>query len=114
MIAMSSPPQAGDEHQACQQEHCPTRPALGRGVHQLIQAADRGETALADLIAKLGAEAETARELAYRLYVVSERRKRTTEAGWYNGLVKSWQEAARLAATARAEKPVQATMFGEG
>jgi len=89
------------------------RPAW-QSVHQLIQAAEIGETALADLITKLGPEAETARELAYRLYVLSERKKRATEAGWYNGLVQSWHEAARLAATARAEKPVQATMFGEG
>jgi putative DNA methylase len=71
------------------------RPAW-QAVHQLVQAADRGETALAELIAKLGPEAEIARELAYRLYVLSERTKRAEEALWYNGLVQSWPEAIRL------------------
>ena len=41
---------------------------------------------------KLGAEAEIARELAYRLYVLCERKKRATEALAYNGLVQSWPE----------------------
>ena len=90
------------------------RPAW-QSVHQLVNAADRGEAALAGLILKLGPEAETARELAYRLYVLSERKRRTTEAGWYNGLVQSWGEATRLAAEKRtADLPVQGELFGEG
>jgi len=88
------------------------RPAW-QTVHQLILAANRGETALADLIAKLGAEADTARELAYRLYVLSERKKRAEEAGWYNGLVQSWTEAVRLAAAAPAQRPVQGQLFDD-
>jgi putative DNA methylase len=88
------------------------RPAW-QAVHQLVLAADRGETALADLISKLGPEAEIARELAYRLYVLSERKKRTTEALWYNGLVQSWTEAVRLAADTPAERPIQGQLFGE-
>lgn len=72
------------------------RPAW-QAVHQLIRAADAGEGRLAWLIALLGPEAEIARELAYRLYVVSDRRKRSEEALWYNGLVQSWPEAMRLA-----------------
>ena len=86
------------------------RPAW-QTVHQLVLAANSGEMALADLITKLGAEADTARELAYRLYVLSERKKRTEEAGWYNGLVQSWTEAVRLAAGVRADKPVQGQLF---
>ena len=35
----------------------------------------------------------------YRLYTVSERRKRAAEALDYNGLVKSWPEISRLAVT---------------
>ena len=89
------------------------RPAW-QAVHQLIQAADRGEAALADLIRKLGPEADVARELAYRLYVLSERKKRTTEALWYNGLVQSWTEAVRLAAETPTARPVQGELFGEG
>jgi putative DNA methylase len=71
------------------------RPAW-QAVHQLVRAADAGESRLAWLISRLGPEAEIARELAYRLYVVSERRKRSEEALWYNGLVQSWPEAMRL------------------
>ena len=45
-------------------------------------------------------EAELARELAYRLYVLCERKKRAAEALAYNGLVQSWPEIQRLAAEA--------------
>ncbi len=67
-------------------------------VHQLIRALDQGgEPAAAALVAQLGPRAETARELAYRLYALSERRKRATDALAYNGLVQSWPEIQRLA-----------------
>lgn len=90
------------------------RPAW-EAVHHLVAASQTSEAALAALIVKLGPDAETARELAYRLYVLSERKKRPTEAGWYNGLVQSWGEATRLAAEQRvAEQPVQGQLFGEG
>jgi putative DNA methylase len=89
------------------------RPAW-QSVHQLILAADRGEAALAELITKLGPEADIARELAYRLYVLCDRKKRATEAGWYNGLVQSWPEAVRLASERPAADPVQGQLFGEG
>jgi len=89
------------------------RPAW-QAVHQLVRAAERGEEALAELIGKLGPEADIARELAYRLYVLCDRKKRTTEAGWYNGLVQSWPEAMRLATSAPADRPVQGQLFGEG
>src|SRR5208283_1028853 len=67
-------------------------------VHQLIRALESGgERASAALVAKLGAKAEIARELAYRLYTVCERKKRAAEALSYNGLVQSWPEITRLA-----------------
>ena len=67
-------------------------------VHQLIRALESGgESAAADLVAKLGAKAEVARELAYRLYTICERKKRAAEALSYNGLVQSWPEINRLA-----------------
>jgi putative DNA methylase len=91
-----------------------TRRPAWQAVHQLILTTAKGEEALADLIAKLGAEAEIARELAYRLYLMCHRTKRATEAGWYNGLVQSWPEAVRLASDRHAERPVQAQLFGEG
>jgi putative DNA methylase len=67
-------------------------------VHQLIRLLEaEGESAAAALVAKLGAQAETARELCYRLYTICERKKRNTEALSYNGLVQSWPEITRLA-----------------
>ena len=67
-------------------------------VHQLIRALEAGgEGAAAALVAKLGSKAEIARELAYRLYTLCERKKRAQEALSYNGLVQSWPEIVRLA-----------------
>jgi len=67
-------------------------------VHHLIRVLEAGgESAAAELVIKLGAKAEIARELAYRLYTMCERKKRATEALAYNGLVQSWPEITRLA-----------------
>jgi len=67
-------------------------------VHQLVRALESGgEGAAAGLMAQLGTQAETARELCYRLYTICERKKRAAEALSYNALVQSWPEAARLA-----------------
>jgi putative DNA methylase len=66
-------------------------------VHHLIRVLEaHGENAAALLVAKLGVKAEVARELAYRLYNVCERKKRATEALSYNALVQSWPEISRL------------------
>ncbi|RME69045.1 MAG: hypothetical protein D6781_09515, partial [Verrucomicrobia bacterium] len=73
-------------------------------VHHLIRVlATGGESAAADLVKALGAKAETARELAYRLYTLCERKKRAAEALAYNGLVQSWPELTRLARESAAE-----------
>lgn len=80
-------------------------------VHQLIRALEAGgEGAAAELVAKLGAKAEVARELAYRLYTLCERKKRAAEALAYNGLVQSWPEITRLA-TAPAPVAVQGDLI---
>ena len=55
-----------------------------------------------------------ARELAYRLYTLCERKKRAAEALAYNGLVQSWPEIARLAREGGKPKAEQAVLFGEG
>ena len=69
-------------------------------VHHLIRVVwQGGEMAAARLLRRLGGVADLARELCYRLYTVSERRKRAAEALDYNGLVKSWPEISRLAVT---------------
>jgi putative DNA methylase len=66
-------------------------------VHHLIRVLASGEAAAAALVAKLGSRAEAARELAYRLYTLCERKKRAGDALAYNSLVQSWPELARLA-----------------
>ncbi|HOX03683.1 MAG TPA: DUF1156 domain-containing protein [Candidatus Paceibacterota bacterium] len=65
--------------------------------HFIRLLASGGESAAAELVRKLGSKAETARELAYRLYTICERKKRAAEALAYNGLVQSWPEITRLA-----------------
>jgi len=81
-------------------------------VHQLVRAlASGGESAAAALVAKLGSKAEPARELAYRLYTVSERKKRASDALSYNGLVQSWPEIARLAQEQGQNAPAQGALF---
>jgi len=67
-------------------------------VHHLVRVLESdGEPAAAELAAKLGSKAETARELCYRLYTMCERKKRAAEALSYNALVQSWPEITRLA-----------------
>src|SRR5439155_11112127 len=74
-------------------------------VHQLSRALTTGgESAAAVLVAKLGSKAEIARELAYRLYQICERKKRAPEALAYNSLVQSWPEIIRLAREERTAK----------
>jgi len=78
-------------------------------VHHLIRVlASGGESAASELVAKLGTKAETARELAYRLYTLCERKKRANEALAYNGLVQSWPELMRLAQSAPKAQPTTA------
>jgi putative DNA methylase len=72
---------------------------------------DGGEGAAADLVAKLRARAEVARELAYRLYTLCERKKRAAEALSYNALVQSWPEIVRLAGTPSTRVELQDGLF---
>jgi len=84
-------------------------------VHHLIRVlGSGGESAAADLVAKLGARAETARELAYRLYTICERKKRAAEALAYNGLVQSWPEIVRLAQEGGKPAGAEPDLFATG
>jgi putative DNA methylase len=79
-------------------------------VHHLIRVLEAGgESAAAELAAKLGSKAEVARELAYRLYTLCERKKRAPEALPYNALVQSWPEIQRLAR--ERPEPAEAGLF---
>jgi putative DNA methylase len=81
-------------------------------VHQLIRALESGgELKAGEVVAKLGAKADVARELAYRLFTMCERKKRAAEALSYNGLVQSWPEITRLARETVPPPAEQAAMF---
>jgi len=85
--------------------------------HQLIRiledkTAKGGEAGAAELARNLGSKAETARDLAYRLYTICERRKRAGEAFSYNNLVQSWPEIQRLAQNADMLVSGQIDLFG--
>ena len=80
--------------------------------HHLMRVLEKGgESGAAALAAQLGSQAEIARELAYRLYTVCERKKRAQEALAYNALVQSWPEITRLAAEKAASTPRQESLF---
>ena len=81
-------------------------------VHHLVRALEAGgENAAAELAAPLGAKAETARELCYRLYTLCERKKRAAEALSYNSLVQSWPEITRLAREDQQAEAEQTSLF---
>ena len=81
-------------------------------VHHLVRVLEAsGESAAAELAARLGAKAEAARELCYRLYTLCERKKRAAEALSYNGLVQSWPEISRLAREEQEHKAEQTSLF---
>jgi putative DNA methylase len=79
----------------------------------LIRTLDqKGESGAAALLRTLGGTAEIARDLAYRLYTLCERKRWADEALAYNGLVIAWPELTKLAMSApagRAER--QADLF---
>ena len=79
-------------------------------VHHLVRVHQgESETAAGELLARIGAGAEPARELAYRLYRICEQKKWAQEALAYNALIRSWPEIARLAREQAG--PEQAQMF---
>ena len=86
---------------------------MWEAVHHLVRLLESGgETGVALLVRQLGGVAETASELAYRLYTLCERKSRAAEALSYNGLGQRWPEIVRLV---RQEAPVeQSGLFGEG
>jgi len=65
--------------------------------HLIRRLETQGESAAADLLRRVGGLGEIARELAYRLYVICERKGWAQEALGYNSLVVSWPEIARQA-----------------
>jgi putative DNA methylase len=67
----------------------------------LIRALESSESDAAALLRALGAGmGDRARQLAYLLYGICDRKKWAEEAGAYNMLVTAWPELAKLAASA--------------
>jgi putative DNA methylase len=67
--------------------------------HLIARHQSEGEEAAAELLRQVGGGlAEAARELAYRLFAICERKGWAQEALGYNALVSSWPEITRLAA----------------
>jgi putative DNA methylase len=78
--------------------------------HLIRTLETKGETAAAALLNRLGGIGDTARDLAYRLYSICERRKWTDEALAYNSLVIAWPELTKLA---RAERTSPSAAQGQ-
>lgn len=76
-------------------------------IHTLETA---GELKTAEMLAKIGEQGEIARDLAYRLYNICDRKNWTKEALGYNSLVISWPEISRLSQESRGEA-VQGSLF---
>jgi putative DNA methylase len=62
--------------------------------HLILSLDRKGEKETANLKAKIGGMAEIARDLAYRLYTLCERKGWAEEAGYYNSLVVAWPSMA--------------------
>lgn len=78
----------------------------------LIRALDQtGEIGAAELLAKLGNGGEIARDLAYRLYNLCDRKGWSAEGIGYNSLVISWPEISRLASESKKSEPIQGSLF---
>ena len=88
-----------------------SRRTVWETTHQLVRVHSQGgDAAAADIMAKMGADAETARDLAYRLFRICDLRNRPQEALGYNALVRSWGEISGLATQAR-QAPTEPNMF---
>lgn len=89
------------------------RLTVWEAAHHLIERLNHhGETGAAALYAKLPADMpDAARDLAYRLYHVCDRKSWAEDARDYNALVSSWSEISRLAGS-REQSGAQDKMFG--
>jgi putative DNA methylase len=82
--------------------------------HQLLRVyhyVKAGDQATAELLRKLGTQGEIARDLAYRLFNLCEKKKLSQEALGYNALVLGWPEISRLARERRETPEIQREFF---
>ena len=79
-------------------------------LHQLIRVFNTdGETGAASVFAAVQSKAEAARQLAYRLYTLCERKNRAEDARAYNEVVTSWSGIE--SAAAKEPTATQRTLF---
>jgi putative DNA methylase len=86
-----------------------TRSTVWEVTHHLIRLMYKeSDEAAAKLLAKIGDDAERARDLAYRLYQICDRNGWSQEAQPYNALVVAWPnltaEARRLGQSTKPEQ----------
>lgn len=83
---------------------------------QLTQAMAKGGTeACAKILADIfGSNGERAKDLAYRLYTIAERKNWANEAYAYNALVVAWPDIQARAATLKELVPEQLDLFSAG
>lgn len=74
--------------------------------HLIRTLQDKGEAASAQLLADVGPLGDAARDLAYRLYQICERKGWAQEALPYNALVASWSDIGKLSREVEAQ-PIQ-------
>jgi putative DNA methylase len=85
------------------------RPSVWKATHHLVRVYwenERGEAATAHLLRQLGSQADYARDLAYRLFTIAEKKGRSADAQAYNALVVGWSELMKLR-----QAPVQGNLL---
>ncbi len=78
--------------------------------HMIHRLETGGESSAAELLRSVRGFADPARELAYHLYLICERRRAAADALAYNSLVVAWPEISRLADSRPAEVQAQLEM----
>ena len=102
---------ARDEYSAGWDPAKDARVPVWEATQRLVQVLlTDGEATAGNLLARLGGLGDTARDLAYRMYHVAERKGWTDEARAYNALVVAWSDLARGAESARVSEPAQASL----
>lgn len=87
--------------------HLDKRLTVWEAAQHLVKAnKDGGEAGVAVLLKKLGSLGESARHLAYRLYMICEAKGWAQEGYGYNALVASWSEVTKLAGQLQ-QRPTQ-------
>ena len=79
--------------------------------HLIKQLQEKGELGAAQLYKKLGAKADIARELAYHLFTICEKKGWAQEAQAYNSLVLSWNQIVAESYNIKDSRTIQTKLF---